>query len=194
MSIITVNDFKQYRGIESNTDDSLILSIINAAEKWLEDECDRPLVVTADSVRTFDSYGECVDGDTLIFDDVIASITQITIDGTELTSSEYTTVPRNKTPYREVKIKRSVNKTWADDNAVGDYVAEDAIQVTGKWGYYEEAPENVKHMVRRLVSYAYSQKDATVFDVIQVVDGVANIPQGFPQDIGRFVNHHRSLV
>ncbi len=195
MSIISVAEFKQYQGIDTNDEDALILSIINSAVAWLNRECNQTLVATSDTTRYFDSYDEeCIDGDTLIFDDAIAAITEITIDGTELASSEYTTLPRNSSPYYEVTIKRSVTKAWTDDNAAGDYVSEDAIAVTGKWGHFSTAPNDIKHAIRRLAAYAYSQKDATSFDVVQVVDGVANIPQGFPVDVARLASNYRKLV
>ena len=194
MSLITVAEYKQYKNIENNDNDALILPIINAAEAWLNSKCNRTLVATSDSTRYFDSYSECVDGDTLIFDHVIASITTITIDGTELTSSEYVTNPRNTSPYYEVIIKRSVSKTWQDDNAVGDYVAEDAIAVIGKWGYYSSADEYLKQMMKRLVDFAFTQKDAGAFETIAIPSaGVIETPSGFPRDVVDFVLKHRSL-
>jgi hypothetical protein len=193
MSYLTVAEFKLYKGITKSDDDALIDSIIDAATEWLDRVVGRPLYVVADATRYYDSYMDA-DGRTLYLDEDLASVTSVTIDGTELASTEYTTIPRNDTPYYALKIKRGSDYTWTDDNAAGDYDPEDAIEIVGKWSYFAAIPDDLKHHMRRLVDYAYNQKDAGAFETTAIpAAGVIEVPQGFPVDVARWARHLRKL-
>jgi hypothetical protein len=193
MSYITTAEFKLYKGIENSADDALIDSLIDAAQKWLDRVAGRTLYASADTVRYFDALSDA-DGRTLYLDEDLAAITSITIDGTALASTEYTTVPRNETPYFAIKIKRNSEYSWLDDNAVTDYDAEDAIAITGQWCYFATIPDDLKHHMRRLVDYAYNQKDAGAFETTAIpAAGVIEVPQGFPVDVAKWARHLRKL-
>ena len=199
MAFLTTAEYKDYKGIESDDEDALIVSLINAAIRWLNVECDRTIVAEADSTRYYHSYND-VEGRCLILDHVLAaSPTTVTIDGTALASTEYTLNPRNEPPYDEIMIKQGSTFAWTDDNAAGDYEPEDAIEIVGPFGYYtavsDPAPADAKHMVRRLVDYAYTQKDAGAFEVVAIpTAGALEIPAGFPRDVARWVQKHRRLI
>jgi hypothetical protein len=193
MTYITVADFKLYKGISESDDDALIDSLIDAAAKWLDRVAGRTLYAVSDSTRYYDAYAD-VWGNALALDADLAAITSITIDGEALPSTEYTTNPRNETPYYEILIKRNSGYSWSDDNAAGDYDAEDAIAVTGKWCYFDAIPDDLKHHMRRLVDYAYNQKDAGAFETTAIpAAGVIEVPQGFPVDVARWVRTVRKL-
>lgn len=187
MAYLTLAEYKQYKGLSNADDDALIDALIDGAQKWLDRACKRTLHTDSDTTRYFDSFAD-VDGNVLYLDDDLAAITSITIDGTALASTEYTTSPRNETPYYEIKMKRNSDYSWTDDNAAGDYDAEDAIAVTGKWCYLSAVTDDLRHQMKRLVDYMYTQKDAGAFDVTAVpAAGIIEVPQGFPVDVMRWV-------
>ena len=193
MSYLTTAEFKLYKGIETADDDALIESIIGAATKWMDRVAGRTLYTATATTRYFDAYTD-VEGRTLYLDEDLASITSITVDGDALASTEYTTVPRNEVPYFAIKIKRNSEFSWVDDNAAGDYDAEDAIEIEGRWCYFATIPDDLKHHMKRLTDYAYNQKDAGAFETTAIpAAGVIEVPQGFPVDVARWARHLRKL-
>ena len=120
MAYCTSADVRQYLGISSTSDDALITALIDRAQTHIELHPHRAFSSTADSTRSF-TVGEDTDGRTLWFDEDIASITTVTTNadastGTVVSSTEYTTLPRNRTPYYGLKIKGSIDKDWEYTN------------------------------------------------------------------------------
>lgn len=184
---LSVSEYKTYKGITNNDDDALIDSLIDSAQLWLDKAAKRTLYASSDTTRYFDSYDDA-DGRVLYIDDDLCSITSVTIDGTSLASTEYTTNPRNETPYYELIMKRNSDYSWTDDNDSGDYDAEDAIAITGKWSYFSSVTDDLQQAMKRLTDYLYTQKDAGAFDVTAIpAAGVIEVPQGFPVDVMKWV-------
>lgn len=71
-----------------------------------------------------------------------------------MSASEYTTEPRNDTPYHALKLLTSSGKSWTYTND-----PEDAITITGKWAYSESAPEDIVYACKRLATLFYREKD-----------------------------------
>lgn len=186
MAYLGVADFKSYRGIDRPDDDVLITSLIAAAQEAIDTYTGRTFEADADTTRTFDA--ECdVDGRTLWLDEDLAAVTSITNgDGTTVTSAQYTTKPRNHTPYYAIELKHSASVAWVweDDPA-------DAISVTGKWAYSAEPPADIVQAARVLVNYWYTQKDAGSFEVTAVPGaGVVQVPQGFPSAVKHLLDRY----
>lgn len=179
----TSAEVRTYLGISSTGDDALITALIARAQAAIDLHTHRTFSSTADSTRSF-TVGEDTEGRLLWFDEDIVSITTVTTNadastGTTVSSTEYITMPRNRTPYYGLKIKSSVDKDWTFTND-----PESGITVAGKWAYSTTPPDDVKHACIRLSSYYYQQKDAQVFDVTAIPDaGVITLPQGIPSDV-----------
>ena len=77
MAYATIQAAKDYLGITTTTDDSLIGGFISSAQAWIDRHCHRTFEATADTERTFDALYDVI-GDSLVLDPGLASITSIT--------------------------------------------------------------------------------------------------------------------
>jgi hypothetical protein len=179
MAYTTVSDVKLYLGITEDGDDALIKLLIDAAQKAIDGYCHRTFEATADSTRYFDYSSEFVDGAWLILNDEICSITTVTNgDNVEVTSAQYTTWPRNTTPYTRLRILSNSGKYWT-------YTDEwmDAISIAGRWAYSTAADDNIKQACTRLASFYYRQKDSPLTDVTAIEAGTVIRTPGIPSDV-----------
>jgi hypothetical protein len=184
----SVTEVKTYKGIAGSSDDSLLSDILDRVSNWLDRECLRVLYTASDSTRYYHSWD--AHGRTLCLDHDLCAITSVTLDGTALASTEYVVEPRNDTPWHSLQMKVHSAYNWQDYSDD----PEDNIAIVGKWAYYAAIPNDLKQMVIRLALYAYTLKDANVFDTIAIPDaGVIQVPSGFPADVGRWVRLHRRL-
>lgn len=187
MAYTTVGAVKAYAGISKPADDALILSLIDAAQLAIDGYCHRTFEASADSTRYFDRSSEYVDGLTLWLYDEIASITTVTNgDGVEVASDEYTTIPRNDTPYTRIRILSNSGKSW---NYTDEWM--DAISITGKWAYSETAPDDVTQACVRYATFMYRAKDAPLTDVTAVEAGVVIKTPGMPADVRVILGPYR---
>jgi hypothetical protein len=186
-----VSDVKLYRGIASTEtdDDTLIATLIDAAQSQIDAYCDRTFDATATSTRYFDAV-EDVDGRRLYLDAECAQIVTITNgDSTTVASTSYTTVPRNETPYREIVIRTGSGVSWTYGTE-----PEDAIAVRGRWAYGMTIPAAIGQAAVRLAAYFYAQKDAQVFETTLFPDaGVMTVPSGMPRDVQELLRPFRRL-
>ena len=191
MAYAQVSDVKLYRGIASTEtdDDTLLATLIDAAQSAIDAYCDRTFDATATSTRYYDAVAD-IDGRRLYLDAECAQIVTITNgDGAVVASTSYTTVPRNQTPYREIVLKAGSTVSWDYDTD-----PEDAITVRGRWAYGMTIPAAIGQAAVRLTAYLYAQKDAQVFDVTMFPDaGVMTVPQGMPRDVQELLRPFRRL-
>jgi hypothetical protein len=175
---VTVAEMKDFLDIDSSTDDALISALISSAQSAINLHCHRVFEAQADTTRYFDAYFN-VDGRVLMIDADLCAITSISIDGTTLAADQYTTNPRNETPYYEIIIKRGSTFAWTDDNAAGDYEPEDAIAVTGRWAYSTEADGSIEAATKLLTKYLYQGRDTSAADVVALAgSGVVTLNRG----------------
>lgn len=186
MTYAVATDVKTYLGISGTGDDTLITALIARAQKAVDSYTHRMFEASADTTRRFEVGRDAVDR-TLLFDEDLAVITSVTnnADGVPQTiaSTDYVTLPRNKTPYYGIELLASKNVSWkyAADPAGG-------ISVAGKWAYSTTPPDDIKQACIRWAAYMYRQKDAQVFDTIAIPDaGVIQIPAGIPADVKVFL-------
>lgn len=186
MGYCTLAELKQYLQMtpDEKTDDALLTALIEAAEAIIDRNTGRTFSAAADATRTY-----CVGRDTtrrtLVLDRDLCQITSIVTNadapdgGTELTTGDYFTVPRNDPPYYAIELRRSSDAAW-------EYTTdpEEGITVTGRWAWSLTPPADIVMACQRLAAYLYRQKDAQVFDVTAMAaTGVLSIPQGFPKDV-----------
>lgn len=180
MAYTSAATVKSYLGIEGSGDDTLIGTLITAAQAWIDAYTGRTFEASADAERYFDCVAGVIEGRRLWLDRDLCSITTITNgDSTEVTSAQYVTRPRNDTPYYAIDLLSSAGIYWTYTDDV-----EDAITVDGKWAYSASAPSDVAQACTRLAAYLYQQKDAQVFDTTAMPEaGVITVPQGMPRDV-----------
>lgn len=181
MAYATTAQVKTYLDITGTGDDSLIGDLLNAATSAIETHTHREFMVQSNTTRYFDSCYD-VEGLTLYLDRDLCEIDSITNgDGTTVTTAQYVTEPRNNAPYYAITLKSSKSIYWEDDSS-GD--SENAIAISGKWGYSQTPPADIEQACVRLAAYYYRQKDSQVFDVTATPElGQITIPQGIPADV-----------
>ncbi len=184
MAYTDFSSLKLYLGNSTTADDVLLGFLIDRAQAAVDQYTHRLFEATADTTRYF-TVGKDTWGRDLIFDKDICSITTVKTNadngtgGTTITSTYYTTMPRNETPYYGIRLLNSANYQWEYTND-----PEAGISVAGRWAYSLTAPDDIIQATTRWAGYMYRQKDAQVFDVTAIPDaGVIQIPQGIPADV-----------
>jgi hypothetical protein len=187
---VTVSTVKRYLGITATTDDVLIAELIAAAQGLIEQYTGRVFEAGTDSTRYFDAVRD-IDGATLYLDYDLCAITTVTNgDSVAVSSSEYTTRPRNATPYYAIQILPSAAKTWTYTT---DH--EDAISIVGRWAYSTAPSADIRQACTRLSAYLYRQKDnANDLDRALVVGNATVLPGQIPEDIRVLLRPYRRVV
>ena len=179
MAYTTVEKVKEYLGITEEADDALLFGLIEAAQKAIDLHTRRTFEASADTTRYFDYSTEYVDGYDLWLDEDLCAITTVTNgDSTAITSAQYTTVPRNDTPYYLIRILSDSGVYWTYSDEWMD-----AISVAGRWAYSTTAPNDVAQACVRLASFYYRQKDSPLTDVTAIEAGTVISTPGMPQDV-----------
>ena len=183
MAYTTTGAVKRYLGILESTDDELLRELIAAAQQTIDNHCRRTFEASADTTRYFDYSPEYVDGYDLYLDADLCAITTVTNgDSVAVASNEYTTVPRNTTPYHIIRILSDADVYWTYDDEWMD-----AISITGRWSYSTTAPDDIEQACKRLASFFYKQRDQQMFDVTAIEAGVVVSPVGIPADVRRIL-------
>lgn len=100
-------------------------------EKYVEKQTGR--VFIADAVASEKLYDG--NGKIQLFLDECISVSKLTIDDTEISSSDYLLYPANETPKTRIKLKDDAGLLFDKD--------EQNIKVEAKWGYSEECPADI---------------------------------------------------
>ena len=187
MAYTTLATLKTYLGIKTGTltDDDMLSGLIVTAQAMIEADRRRTFEASADTTRTFDAV-EDVDGEYLWIDVDLCAITEVANgDGTEVTASQYTTDPRNFTPYWRLKLLNSSGLAWTYTTD-----PEDAISITGKWAYSETAPADIADSCKQLAAYLYRSKDS-MGDVVAYPDSnMIEMPAGIPKTVRMILDRY----
>lgn len=185
MAYISSAELKTYLGVTLTTDDTLMATLIAAAQQAVDKYTGRVFEYSgADTTRTFDAVEDVFKGNELMFKDDLYSITSIVTNanGTApitLAASDYFARPRTGPPYHSIVIANSSSYFWTYTND-----PQDGITITGKWAYSLTPPADVKLATLRLAGYYFRLKDSQVFDVTSIPEqGVMMIPKGMPMDV-----------
>lgn len=185
MAYVSLAEVKTYLGIQTNSDDSLLESLILNAQSFVEEETSKRFETATDATRYF-TYRE--DTGTyrhrhdsrqrrtlwLDYDLAQAPTSIINGDGTAVSLSDVILLPLNEPPYRQIRIKESASIAWA----------EGAIAVTGRWAYSVTPPPRIKQATIRLAGFFYRQKDAQTYDLTGFGElGTVQMRHNIPQDI-----------
>lgn len=165
MSYTTIAAVKLHMGIVGSEQDDLLTALIAEAEAVINDYCRTTFEVTVDRTRLFDPTCD-VEGRTLYLDRHLAAITSVVNgDGVTVAASEYVTSPANEAPYYALALKSNSTLTWTYTDA-----HENAIAVTGKWGYSSAVPASVTGVTNRLVELSYNSQGKAGYTKLDVED------------------------
>lgn len=182
MTYAEISHIREVGDISTDVDDGVIRLMLESATAAIDNHTGRTFAASTDSARTFDAERD-VDGQVLYLDADLCAITSIVNgDGTTLSASDYTTEPRNRTPYYAIRLLRSSSAAWEYNSTTSD--PEDAITITGKWGY-STAPDNtIRKACIRLATYLYRQREnASDLDRPVIAGTVTLLPGQMPRDI-----------
>lgn len=196
MAYVLLKEVRAYIGdidAADMDDDSLLTDMIASAKVVIDGIAGWTFEAVTET-RYFDALGIHIEGRTLHLDgnNPLLTITTVTNgDSVVVSSSEYTTKPKNQTPYNALRLLPSSNKRWTYSGS--DY--EDAISIVGTWGYSAAAPENIKTATLRLVSYLYKQRNTSLDIARPKVSptGVVKMPGKLPSDIETLIGDMKRI-
>jgi hypothetical protein len=192
MSYCNTDELKQYiGGFDNDNEDALLDDMIANATKIINSHTRRVFEATAYTTRYFTAsltcYGGAIDETdplNLVLDRDLCAVNPtagITNgDGVEVTSGQYTTKPKNDTPYYMVRLLPNSGIAWTYDDD-----PDDAIAISGKWAYSLTAPDDIKHATLRLAGWIYRQRDnlAELDRPVMSGQGAVLLPTRLPQDV-----------
>jgi len=188
MAYILSSDVKAWGGVPDtdSVDDAELTLIIARAQKFVDEYTGRTFECSTDNLSTRYYTTEDVGGMVLWLDRDLNTIGSdgITAGTDALASTDYTTMPRNDSPYYGIKLTGNTPESWDNTTSDGDY--EDAIQVHGQWAYSSDAPADIQHAMLRLTKYYYNQgrlTDETANRPIVLESGATVLPGVVPVDI-----------
>lgn len=192
MAYLSNTTLKTYLDIPSGTtiDDTLLTTIIAAAQAAIDAYCRQTFEASADSTRYFDPTLDVV-GRTLYLDYPLCAITSVTNgDSTTVSSSDYVKEPRNATTWNALMLKANAAVAWTYTDT-----PENAIAIVGRWAYSTSAPSDIVQACTRLSAWMYRQRD-NAFDLDRVVitGDSTFVPAELPQDVRRMLAPYRRLV
>jgi len=187
MVYVTTTALKAYLGITTSGDDSLLSSLINAAQSVVEGPY--PGTDRTWEARTETRYYDYQSRTRLDLDDDLISVTTLTNgDGETLTEdTDFYLRPYGGPPYRWIEIKSDGGESFQWSGT-----PQKALSLLGSWGYTTTAPQRIVQATKRLAAYYYHQKDAGVYDVTATPElGIITVPQGIPEDVRLLLHANR---
>ena len=188
MAYVSAADLKTYLGVTGAGDDALLAVLITGAQQAVDNYCRRTFEASADSTRYYTVFKD-TDNFVLWLDEDLCAITSITNgDSVAVAADEYTTIPKNETPYYKIKLLASGGKSWTYDDD-----PEDAITIVGKFAYSTTAPADIVQATKRLAAFYYRQKDSPLVDVTAIEAGTVIRTPGMPPDVKALLMPYRVL-
>lgn len=167
MAYLELTELKRYLGITSASEDTLLGEIIDNVTREIVTRTHRyfelesthghgpPVTIHAHyfSPRRFVDGGHALDAITLNLDADLYELTSIVNgDGTTIANADVTLLPYNMTPpWGQIRIKADKGIYWTGDNDA-------SIVITGKWGYSQTVPPDIKMAALIMCKHYYEQR------------------------------------
>lgn len=190
----TLADYRAWAGLGATEtqDDALLSGLLTRAQAIIEGP--PPLgtgrtFIAASATRLVDCP---LDGSRVLYlwdaGDLL-SVTSITNgDGTAVAAGTYVTLPRRERPIYGLELKRGSGVAWTYSDS-----PEQAISITGLWGYSADVPADIAQAFYRLVDWLYRSKDGEGDRATQTDAGII-LPSRLPKDVNDILDGYRSLV
>lgn len=190
MAYTTNSDLKTLLGVTGSGDDTLLTTLIAAAQAAIDAYCRQTFEASGDTTRYFDAVRD-VDGPRLLLDYPLCAITTLTNgDGNTVDSSQYVKEPRNGTPWYALTLKANAGVAWTYSAA-----PENAISIAGRWAYATSAPADIVQACKQLAGYLYRRRNnALDLDRTVVVGEATIMPLSIPRDVLTLLRPYRRLV
>jgi hypothetical protein len=190
----TTDEVKEYLGITSNKQDSLIERCILSAQRQIEQYTVKVFENSGESTKTFDAYNEYVSKSGYLFTVPydLRTISAITIDGNDVSSYIVKYKSFDDIIY-EIKL---ITDSPYSFNHYSTSV-ENTINITGNWGYSANPPEDIKQACIVLAQYQYQRKDATITGeraLLPNTQGNVKLTYSIPIDVKNILDRYRRVV
>ena len=175
----TLVEFKILGDIDStdSDDDTAIDGIIEGASRYIDSKTQRTFYSRTET-RNFDVPRNR--SRSLLLDDDLLTITTLTNgDGNTIASSEYHLLPKNLTPFNEVRLTKTTTVFWATDSGGDD---EWVIALAGGWGGVAATPDDIREACLMISQSFYRRRMGENVSGIATVTaaGVVITPQDIP--------------
>jgi uncharacterized phiE125 gp8 family phage protein len=189
MAYATSTQVKAYLGLTTSTDDTLIGTLLSAAQTMIERATGR-VFEASDTTRYF--YLDDLDrySGVLWFTGDLCTLTSVTNgDGTSVTVSDVQTLPVNSTPWYGLRINPAVG-TFTSGHTTAERIA-----ITGKWSYSASAPADIVQATIRMTAFLYRARENGGDTDRTVFAGNATLsPQALPADVQAVVRAYAMAV
>ncbi len=190
MAYATTTQVKTYLGLTVSSDDTLLGTLLLAAQKTIETHCGRVFEADTATVHYFTLADLDRDSGVLWLGGDLCTLTAVTNgDGTTVATGDVQTMPINTTPWYALRINPAVGVFTSGQNTA------DRIAITGKWAYSASAPADIAQATIRLTAFLYrlrengGEGDRTVFA------GNATLsPMAMPSDVRSILVHYAQTV
>jgi len=189
--------YYDYLDISITTDDPLLSTSIESAQKYIDSQTNRHFEAETDTRYYERSARDRWNSRLLnLHESDLLTVTELLngdADSTEIVAANYWLTDAKgrrvlAPPYHGILLKTNVDDYWEWDT---DYW----VTVTGTWGYSATAPDDIRRATLVLASYFYRQKDAQMFETTAIVEsGAIAVPQGIPATVDRILKRYKRLV
>lgn len=185
--LCSIDELREYIGTTGESKNSLLEACLDSAEKEVLNFCRRSTEWTGFEASTGTRYYRS--GDLIQLDhnglsgtvlwlgdaDLLSVDTLTNGEGTAITSTGYWLEPRNKKPYRYVRLRTS--ESWV-------FESDGEVSVAGSWGYSTGPDATIKQCVRETAKYLLDLRASQAWDVTATPElGIITVPKGMPQHV-----------
>ena len=190
MAYATTTQVKTYLGLTVSTDDTLLGTLLLAAQKTIETHCGRVFEAETATVRYFTLADLDRDSGVLWLGGDLCTLTAVTNgDGTTVATGDVQTLPINTTPWYGLRINPSVG-TFTSGPTTSERIA-----ITGKWAYSASAPADIVQATIRMTAFLYRARENGGDTDRTVFAGNATLsPQALPADVQAVVRAYAMAV
>jgi len=190
---VTLAEFKIFADIDSTeaNDDTAIENIIEGVSRYMDGRTERTFYARTET-RYFNVPKDR--GRSLFMDDDLLTITTLTNgDGDTVASSEYHLLPKNLTPYNEVRLTKSTTEYWDVDSSGDD---EFVISIAGTWGYMAAHTDDIREACSMIAQSFYKRRfGENVSGIAKVTAaGVVITPQDVPSAAADILNRYKKRI
>lgn len=181
-----VRDRLGFAGTQGQDQDGLIQMCIDDAERMIDDYTRRNFAAQPGTMyyNRFTQQAQLIGQAFYLEEDLHTLVGIVNGDTTTIPVGSVWTEPRDKPPYRILRLKSQYAWVWNTDS--------DMI-VSGSWGFSTVAPGAIKEAAVQLSMYFYRLKDVGPTDVSGFSEaGEVTYPKGMPDTVKYLLSPYRS--
>ena len=190
MAYATTTQVKTYLGLTVSTDDTLLGTLLLAAQRTIETHCGRLFEADTATVRYFTASDLDRDSGVLWLGGDLCTLTAVTNgDGVAVATGDVQTMPLNTLPWYALRVNPAVGVFTSGQNT------DERIAITGKWAYSASAPADIAQATIRLTAFLYRMRENGGEGDRTIFAGNATLsPMAMPSDVRSILVHYAQTV